>query len=1533
MADLYGGGAEDLNEEARLLDQLAADRARLRRDEERYVAQGDSADQRRTTTRRSRAEARRAATRAENVELQRQAQILRQLEAAEARIFRQQRALGSGRSPLTLGPGGSQRLLGPGDPAGALVPYGGGAGDGGGRRPPPPPPPPPTGDGAYGRGRRRGSVDSTATEMSDEDFRRYEQAARNAGRANEYMRDSERRMADATRQAGVERVKADRSLRAHGALTTEFISAAARGQVTMREFGYQIGATVGKFAGWTAAAGLVYGALGAVTQLGKGAIDTSAGVNQMSRVINNIDTDQAQQNILALAREFQVTPEIAADAIYGMGKVFHDLPAATKAARAALYSFKAGEVDVGTSTKNLVAIVQGFGLPADQMALTFDRINQAQNAFGVSIADTEAGLARAAGTWRNAGGDLDYLTVLFTAVQKSTGESGTTIGTGMARSARFIRENTAELERLGVQVKKGDIQATFESAFKVGREHQDRIPSIAKGLFDPQYARLIESTLRDQSILERAKVELLGEAPKGSAQRELDKIKASARSILADIGPALQRLGGELARAGAFDALILFFKAFRDGVNLAGDMLHIFNQLPGPLRHTLTLALQIGAALAVLRHFGGFRGVAGRVPSLEFLDRPERRAHNIVSQGLGSQTRYAQERHERLSVEAFNRRLDAEASKNAVKEQYGKHRADFTDIRNLDERAKVQEEYAQAVERSRRLDEQATEAHKQALGARKVVVRTQQEEKDWRKVAHRDVYDQAAARGYDPAIFPAGFDRPTTEDGLPRPAQRDISPRMERFRQSLNRSLDNVYAMGRTASAGYGRIDDSARRGVNRMAQAGTSLGRAGARLGGLPGQFRREFGELSRSLGVLDKAFLGISVAIIGGELLKSYFDGIGNSIDAASELGRQAQVSSNDLQRRADEIRRNAAKPHGFIQTALGTDISGALGLRGAETAEELSAKELENIARLQRRDRAGGGPVANQLRGEVAAQVNRDIERYKRNEITWAELQALQEKRVIEARTARDGKGEKDEYAIAQKYREQAPRGDRGRFRDMNLEDLTIATSNILAQAAGGFADATTFKELGQAYEEAFRQLQGSTDQKDIQKLLQSRDAYLNGIEQTVQSELENSLSRARTPGDRRTAYREADRNYQNALRDPRRQLRLREQRADDQRTVVEGMQRDPQAGDKLQSELRRLDQLEKDAKRYREDYKRLRHNINQRREALRKIVVQDELEREGAQGQLRVARAGSDPVARARAEVTNAEIQLRTLMANEKYVDPNEIIQARAALINARQQLADSIDERRKQLIDAQFQLRLAGVTDPVQRARLELQNAIALAPTAKSDIEKIQNAAAIKEGRAALAEAVRQQAEDLRDAIGEFRLAKIEDPVARAREELRQARQKLGSARTKADRYRARAGVVTAERNLRDQRVQEAIDQQNFLFEMGKISQAAYIEALEKILSTQKMGKEARRNLQLQIHNLKKELEQESGFDFNIGNIKLPTVYEIRRAIGEANNGRVNVQQRNNINVNVTKGADVDEVFTRIDQYARTGLKIAVRQAA
>jgi hypothetical protein len=66
-------------------------------------------------------------------------------------------------------------------------------------------------------------------------------------------------LAEATRRTGAEWGAASQQMTRHGALSSEFIQAAVRGQTSIKEIGNQALVTAGKFGAWTLAATAVYG--------------------------------------------------------------------------------------------------------------------------------------------------------------------------------------------------------------------------------------------------------------------------------------------------------------------------------------------------------------------------------------------------------------------------------------------------------------------------------------------------------------------------------------------------------------------------------------------------------------------------------------------------------------------------------------------------------------------------------------------------------------------------------------------------------------------------------------------------------------------------------------------------------------------------------------------------------------------------------------------------------------------------------------------------------------------------------------------------------------------------------------------------------------------------------------------------------------------------------------------------------------------------------------------------------------------------
>jgi hypothetical protein len=313
----------------------------------------------------------------------------------------------------------------------------------------------------------------------------------------------------------------------HGALTTEFLSSAARGEATFRELGSQVGLTTAKFAGWTAVSVPIFALAGAVSRVGTGAIEGASGVDQLKRVISNLDADQAQRDFRGLSEAFNVPMGDAAEAVYRMGMVFKDQKQATDAARVALVAYQTGELSVEDATKRLVAITQGFNLGPSGLATIFDQVNAAQNNFGATIPDTLAGLANLGGAFRNAGGDASYALALITTGQKVTGRTGQNLGTAFQRSVGFVQRpgNQKQLREFGIDPTQ-NIDSIYDQAFVAARNLQgEKLQQLAGALSSPQYASYFVPLLQNEDMFRKVQQ---GKRPR--APRRTSSSTGSTRS-------------------------------------------------------------------------------------------------------------------------------------------------------------------------------------------------------------------------------------------------------------------------------------------------------------------------------------------------------------------------------------------------------------------------------------------------------------------------------------------------------------------------------------------------------------------------------------------------------------------------------------------------------------------------------------------------------------------------------------------------------------------------------------------------------------------------------------------------------------------------------------------------------------------------------------------------------------------------------------------------------------------------------------------
>jgi TP901 family phage tail tape measure protein len=1339
-------------------------------------------------------------------------------ERLEQSLRNQRRALPPARS-IQLGEG--TRLPDFYNQYGGVIPPGGGA--------PPPPPRPPAPPGPPDEPGPRRSLRDTI-----DGYRRQADAARGAAGAEGAYRNSLR---ETIAMGG----QYDDSLRRHGALTTEFFSALARGEVTMAEFRWQMTATMLKFAGWTAASVAVFGALDAIRNLGKGAIDASAGVNQLQRYVNDVDTDKAQGQFVDLAQQFNLPIGDVSDAMAKMGQVFHTQNAAFEASKAALYGVKTGQLDVADSTRYLLAIVRGFQLPADQLGAVYDRINQAQNQFGVGIRDNAAGVGKAAGNWKAAGGDVSYLTDLITAGSAKTGRSGEEMGTAFQRSAEIIRRTTAknakELRAFGIDAA-APVDEVYKQAFALvqsGKVHGARITALATALSTPQLAGRISPILQDPSFFQKVVRTL--DRSSGSAAKELHTQLQSAHEEIKGIGIGLQTVGAEFVRAGGAAPLGAMLHGLNLALTGATDLLGVFNELPKPLREVAVVGLEIAAVMRVLNRFG----IGGRLSDLR--------------RGPGS----------------------VEARRNASRE------VDFFQGKASFEQARLQDAKYEQTVAARLGDAEAREA----AGA--AVIHAEER----LAIAEAELRTSIEART-------AMNRRATVVDGLGGAGAGGA------------RGARSVAAMDAELAAAYRT------RNVRPGPSQGFPRGVVGGAIDkGLWAAYRgsAKFGEYAEKaagkmgqLAALEVgAFLGPFDAVIAAFLiLPPVIHGIKDALDKAKQAVDDAQKPP---QTHKEAVARAKPQSQAFISPDP-LDNLGYLGLwyrdrlakygfgtsNRNRTLDRQTAQTTLDYQAVQRSRRAMGQDVA--IKNLPTSEIRRDaahaVEMFKKGQINRNEAIRLVNGSI---KDIRDSTGTAKQRTLA-RVDLQALRdslgpggGDRRSLREI-LDALSLKDFQTRMQQDADAVSTYGFRtkrltDIATGYRSALAKAKKAPTSDNINRL-KAAQAAIDTVVQTTNQRLTDALAVGSTLGERERAYEQALRRLQRLPKGRQRTAALHDL-----------------ASKRFDDELGSFD--------------------------ARTQLGESRIVDPGQRAQYTLERM-NERVARLRVAVRRGTKREEDLWAAEAQRE-----QALQAVAEA--QMADY--QSSQGLAAARYALSVAGNQGPILQHNIaDAQAFVAWLSHHRHTGQQMNDALkAVADAQLAGVQYTREQAQAMLQAEEAYATAGI-DPgnslaVARARERFARLRRRRTPGQTAAERKQQDADVRQTEADTMRARQQDRFDTIEFEASIGKISREQEISQLQTLLRTVKNNRALRRSIRQQIYQLRHQADSDSGVDLNVGNIKLPTVYEIRRAIkGGAGptQHQVTVQNNNRINLDVNSAADVDEVFSRIDEITGSSLAAAGRSA-
>jgi TP901 family phage tail tape measure protein len=1380
-----------------------------------------------------------------------------------------------------------------------------------------------------------------------------------------------------------------------GALSSEWIGAASRGATTMEELGRQTTATIGKFGGWLAAGGLVFAALDAVRAIGKGAIESSSGVNQLERVIkkpSSIDPQTLQRSFRKESEHFNLPIEDVSNAAYEVGKVFKTQDEALEASKAVLYSVKVGELDVATASRYLIAIINGFHLPANQLVGVFDMLNAAQNEFGITISDVEAGLAKASGSFNAAttkGSPIQKyheLLALITTAQKATGQTGQVVGTAIQRAPNFLRQqkNKDILKRYGINAG-GDLNDVIVQGFEKSQTLSGhKIAELASAIFGPQYGARIGTPLFQQfDLYKKILTKTSPQAAKGSGEEELQTQLGSLSEKITRIKTDLEDLGSNLAESGFLNILGVGVESVTQMLGLVNSLLEVFNKLPTPVKDTVSALIEARVALAALRKFNvGDTLFQGKPAAQRFFNPPNASRIRLNELLLN------EESVSREAGQGSGRRLRRINEQVPIREDQAARAAERTKTLAAAGAVEGDAVYDAAVSEQARIEQRLS------------ILRTQQADEAERQLNLLIELNEIEATklATSKATSEIQVERIAAESGrfVPNTVNKGKGLTATQMAEQVGYAPQEIGAV----AVGRGGEAAKATAAAEATVAAAGETAATGTRLGSLAAR-----GVAATSIATQTLAGAASGVKALAGGLLDFVGGPVGIAftalifspeiIGAFKSVSSWAEENLYGIHAAEDEATAKLGAKH-FTRKELST-------YRGEEEEREAAVNRAARkggnfhdlaVAAEEHPVNApkGFGVYADAYRKLEDAQAKALAERgqaqFLPSDVLAHQLGVVQELKPSGSHYQKALKDLKHNVKF----------GDLG---DKERKALLAELQTLEAEGLNASGDITTFyknfnaiaNKLLEARVQALGTLVGAgpafATQKDVhqytnisvlgalrdfgsgkvgvrEKGVGLVESLVETLDQNTQNELQENLSLATSQRARYAAYQKFfDRQRKNAdsLRQNLngRQQELHSKLSETEGNIgkltdegrgqnlsgqtIHGHNLGPNGNDKDIKLLEDLRQKRKEIERQLREAGKSQQFIERKLALLNQEQAQALLSERlgviGEHGQIAEAKIGGEhPVAQARAGLEAAQREARLVKAT-KAASPEQARAAVLAVLQAREALDSAVKQETENLTGAAETLAQARANgNPLLEGKAELTKAQADLAVAKTPADRDNALAGIINARHKLEQ---DQAEILIGGI-ELESVQSQNPVTQARDAIRIAREKLSTAhgqaakqgalkelvearhqyeedqvavalsvieleeaqtenpvKQAADRVRAarvglkqskgkgaaaenqaKAQLVEAKRNRQEAAASYAIENVEFDAAVGKLTTDQEIAAYTRLLHTLKLGRDAKRNLIEKIHSLQEEAS--GSLELTVGNIALPTLYDIKRAV-------------------------------------------------
>lgn len=259
---------------------------------------------------------------------------------------------------------------------------------------------------------------------------------------------------------------------------------------------------------WFVAGAGFFGSLEAIRQAATTISQVEMGMTTIARVTEDVSFNfkEVRDQLLRMGVEYGMTWDKVSDIMTRWVQAGHGVSESLELTRASLLALNTAELDANYATQGLIAIMAQWGLTADQLLPTIDKINKVADDFAVTSQDLVDGLMRSSGAAKVLGLTLDETIAILTVMREATGRTGKEVGNALNSILSFMQRPIAikAFEAEGINIWADAAKTQFRSVIEIFEEVAKRWPQMGEASRDMFVQAAEQAGLYSEELAELA---------------------------------------------------------------------------------------------------------------------------------------------------------------------------------------------------------------------------------------------------------------------------------------------------------------------------------------------------------------------------------------------------------------------------------------------------------------------------------------------------------------------------------------------------------------------------------------------------------------------------------------------------------------------------------------------------------------------------------------------------------------------------------------------------------------------------------------------------------------------------------------------------------------------------------------------------------------------------------------------------------------------------------------------------------------------